>query len=148
MPRWNLYLLEGALSRQQKDELATNVTKLYTAHGIPAFWVNVFFNEYSAEGGGFYSGGKSAHDSIFFHIDHAARGFESEEQRKDFIAAVNAIVRPIFGDQSFKWEFNIYEHPAVNWRINGMIPPVHNPEVLREWTEKDAPIPYDDAVRA
>jgi len=106
------------------------ITKLYTELGIPAFWVNVFFNEFSAEGGGYYSGGKSPHNSISFHIDHAARRFESEEQRGSFIAAVDDIVRPILGEKSFKWEF-IYEHPADNWRINGMVPPVHNPEVLR-----------------
>lgn len=140
MPRWTLYTIEGALSPDEKQSIATQVTNLYSGFGLPAFFVNVFFNEFPP--GGYFCGGKADHQAIFFHIDHAARPFESEEERLGFIEKIDAIVRPIFEPKLFKWEFNVYIHPGDNWRINGMIPPIQKPDVLQQWVEKNQAIPY------
>jgi phenylpyruvate tautomerase PptA (4-oxalocrotonate tautomerase family) len=140
MPRWTIHLLAGSISPEEKDCIAESVTEVYTKMGIPAFWVNVFFHEHSLRG--FYSGGKAQHSSIFFHIDHAARPFKSEEERLGFLDSIDAIMRPVLESKCFKWEFNVYDHPRENWRINGMIPPMDNPEVLQQWFEKNEPIPY------
>ena len=144
MPRWNIYTLEGTLARKDKDTLAEQITALYVSLGIPAFWVNVFFHEMPVSR--FYSGGKAEHNSVFFHIDHAARNFETqpEEVRLGFIKKVNEIAGPILG-KGLKWEYNIYDHPRDNWRINGMIPPMDHPEALKEWVAKDEPVVYDGA---
>ncbi|GAD93505.1 hypothetical protein AOR_1_2252154 [Paecilomyces variotii No. 5] len=143
MPRWTFELAPNTLTKEEKGIIARNVTDLYTSYGIPAFWVNVFFHENGEYN--FYSGGEYPPKAVFFHLDHAAKQVDSEEVRKQFIIKVNDIVRPIFDPKGIKWEYNIYEHPKDNWRINGMIPPVEHPEVLKKWTEKSAPIPYEGA---
>ncbi|KAF7596876.1 hypothetical protein BBP40_011921 [Aspergillus hancockii] len=143
MPRWTFELAPNTLKAEVKGLLARKITNLYTDYGIPAFWVNVFFHENGE--GNFYSGGESPPKAVFFHIDHAASKIESEEVRKEFISKVNDIVRPILEPQGIKWEYNIYEHPRDNWRINGMIPPVDHPGVLKEWREKNAPVYYEGA---
>lgn len=70
--------MAGTLSREDKDQIATQVTKIYTDLGFPAFWINVFFHENKE--GGFYSGGKTPAKAAFFSITHAARQFKSEEE--------------------------------------------------------------------
>jgi phenylpyruvate tautomerase PptA (4-oxalocrotonate tautomerase family) len=140
MPRWTVHSLEGAITREQKDSIAEQVTNLYTKMGIPAFWVNVFFHTHTL--GGFYSGGKAQHNSVFFHIDHAARKWASEEERQMFLGSIDQIMRPVLGGCS-KWEFNVYWHNSDNWRINGMIPPMDRPEILKQWMETDDAIPYE-----
>lgn len=140
MPRWTIHYPAGAISRDDKDQIAEKVAQLYTELGLPAFWVNVFFHEHSD--GSFYAGGKAKHNSVFFHIDHAARKPQSEEARLMFIDRVDGIMRPVLGEKYMKWEFNVYDHPRDNWRINGMIPPMDHPEVLKQWIEKNEPVPY------
>jgi phenylpyruvate tautomerase PptA (4-oxalocrotonate tautomerase family) len=142
MPRWNIYTLEGTISRQDKDKLAEQITALYVDLGIPAFLVNVFFHEMPISR--FYSGGKAEHNSVCLYIDHAARNFDTEpkDMRLNFIKKVNEIASPIHG-KGTKWEYNIYDHPRDNWRINGMIPPMDYPEVLKEWIAKNDPFQYD-----
>jgi hypothetical protein len=62
--------------------------------------------------------------------------------RLNFIKKVNEIASPILG-KGTKWEYNIYEHHRDNWRINGMIPPMDHPEVLKQWVAKNEPVQYD-----
>lgn len=140
MPRWTFELTPGTLSGEEKATIATQATKLYTDHGIPAFLFNLFFHENPL--GCFYSGGKSPPNAVFFVIDHAAREFTSEEVRLAFIERINAIVRPILEPKGVKWEYNIYEHPRNNWRVNGMVPPIDHPEVWQQWVERNEPVPY------
>ncbi|OBT61641.1 hypothetical protein VE03_08381 [Pseudogymnoascus sp. 23342-1-I1] len=130
MPRWTFEIIPGTLSGEEKDTIARQVTEIYTDAGLPAFWVNVFFHENPI--GCFYSGGQSPPNAAFFIIDHAARSFKSEEKRLDFIGRINTIVGPIFEPKGIKWEYNVYEHPRDNWRVNGMIPPMDNPAVLQQ----------------
>jgi phenylpyruvate tautomerase PptA (4-oxalocrotonate tautomerase family) len=140
MPRWTIHSTVGALSASEKDSIAKQVTELYCGLGPPPFFINVFFHDHPV--GNFYSGGELHHNSVFFHIDHAARGFDNQEVRVAFIKKVNSIVEPILGPTQKKWEYNIYEHPKDNWRINGMIPPIDHPEILAQWREKNDALPW------
>ncbi|KAL4796715.1 putative oxalocrotonate tautomerase [Aspergillus venezuelensis] len=140
MPRWTFETNPGALSASEKDTLAQSITSTYAELGIPAFLVNVFFHENPE--GCFYSGGKTPPNTVFFVLDHAARSFPSPEVRLAFIARVNKIVRPILEPKGVKWEYNIYEHPADNWRVNGMVPPVGEEGVWGEWIERNRAVPY------
>lgn len=142
MPRWTFETSPDTLTSPERETLATQITETYVAIGIPAFLVNVFFHELPA--GKFYSGGKASPDAIFFHIDHAASGFPDEDQRLQFIARVNQIVRPILEPKNIKWEYNIYEHPRHNWRVNGMVPPVEHPEVWKQWFDRNEAVRYDE----
>ncbi|KAF9889847.1 hypothetical protein FE257_006937 [Aspergillus nanangensis] len=143
MPRWTFETTPGTFTREEKHTIARKVTDLYTARGVPRFFINVFFHENGEDN--FFSGGKYPPNAVFFHIDHAMSKLPDEEARKEFIAEANAIMKPIMDPKGMKWESNIYEHPRYNWRINGMIPPVEHPEIMKEWTEKDMPIAYEDA---
>ncbi|KAI9933576.1 hypothetical protein ASPWEDRAFT_174736 [Aspergillus wentii DTO 134E9] len=139
MPRWTFETIPDTLSATEKDSLAQHITDIYVELGIPAFLVNVFFHENRV--GCFYSGGRTPPNAIFFGIDHAARTFPSEEARLTFIARINSIVRPILAPKAIKWEYNIYEHPRDNWRVNGMVPPV-DVDGMREWFVKNEPVAY------
>ncbi|QKX59075.1 uncharacterized protein TRUGW13939_06205 [Talaromyces rugulosus] len=135
MPRWTFELAPGTISKEDKAYLAQKITALYTDnYNIPTFWVNVFFHENGE--GNFCSGGITPPNAVFFHLDHAASKIETETRRQEFIQKVNANVKPIFDAKGIKWEYNIYEHPRDNWRINDMIPPMDFPEVLKEWVER------------
>jgi phenylpyruvate tautomerase PptA (4-oxalocrotonate tautomerase family) len=140
MPRWTFETTPDTLSKAEKDTLAKGITDNYVKLGIPAFLVNVFFHENRI--GTFYSGGKTPPNTVFFVIDHAARSFPSEEIRLSFIDSVNAIVEPVLGPKGVKWEYNIYQHPADNWRVNGMIPPVDQEGIWKQWIDQDAAVPY------
>ncbi|OQE21798.1 hypothetical protein PENSTE_c011G02160 [Penicillium steckii] len=142
MPRWTFEYSPDSLSASERETLAQKITETYVEIGIPAFLVNVFFHELPS--GRFYSGGKSQPDAIFFHIDHAASGFPNEDRRLRFIARVNKIVRPILDPKNIKWEYNIYEHPRHNWRVNGMIPPVEYPDIWKQWIERNEAVVYDE----
>lgn len=143
MPRWTFELSPGTITTEEKRTIARKVTDLYIARGVPSFFINVFFHETGEND--FFSGGKYLPGAVFFHMDDAIRKFPDEESRTEFIAEANEIVRPIFEPKGIKWESNIYEHPRYNWRINGMIPPVEYPEVMKEWMEKDMAVPYEGA---
>lgn len=142
MPRWTFEVTPDTLSREEKDKLAQDITDNYVQLGIPAFLVNVFFHENRI--GTFYSGGKTPPNTVFFVLDHAARSFPSEEVRLAFIDSVNRIVEPILGPKGVKWEYNIYEHPADNWRVNGMIPPVQQKDHWEQWMNQNKPVKYGE----
>jgi phenylpyruvate tautomerase PptA (4-oxalocrotonate tautomerase family) len=140
MPRWTFELTPDTLSKAEKDILATGITDGYVKLGIPAFLVNVFFHENRI--GTFYSGGKTPPNIVFFVIDHAARPFPSEEVRLGFIDSINNLVSPILEPKGIKWEYNIYEHPADNWRVNGMVPPVEQENLWQQWIDRNEAVKY------
>ena len=70
--------------------------------------------------------------------------FVSGEQRLALLARVNAIVRPVFQPKGYKWEYNIYEHPARNWRVNGLVPPVERGDTWQQWVDQNNAVPYDE----
>lgn len=142
MPRWTFEVTPDTLTRAEKDTLAQAITNNYVKLGLPAFLANVFFHENRI--GTFYSGGKTPPNTVFFVIDHAARPFPSEEARLAFIDSINHIVEPILSPKGVKWEYNIYEHPADNWRVNGMIPPVQQEELWKKWRDQNAAVKYGE----
>ena len=64
-----------------------------------------------------------------------------------FIDSVNKIVEPVLGPKGVKWEYNIYEHPADNWRVNGMVPPVREEGVWKEWMEREEAVRYGEYLK-
>lgn len=142
MPRWTFETTPDTLSKAEKDTLAKTITDNYVKYDIPAFLVNVFFHENPI--GTFYSGGKTPPNAVFFVLDHAARSFPDEETRLAFIDSINAIVEPILGPKRVKWEYNIYEHPPDNWRVNGMVPPVQQEKLWKEWIDNDEAVKYGE----
>lgn len=142
MPRWTFESTPNTLSVAEKESLARQITAIYVEIGLPAFLINVIFHENPS--GCFFTGGQIASKHIFFHIDHAASPFPSEEFRLSFISRVNKIVKPVFDPKGIEYEYNVYEHPRDNWRVNGVIPPVDYPEIWQQWVEKDRAVIYDE----
>ena len=143
MPRWNIFTTSDLLSKQEKRTIADQVTKIYTSIGFPCFWVNVIFEELPVDN--FYNGGETPSQSVFFYISHAAKGFDSEEERLNFHKGVDEIVRPILEPKGLHWEYNIHGYPPDNWRISGMEPPLPNGEnkqAFKLWQERNEAIPY------
>ncbi|KAL3487473.1 putative oxalocrotonate tautomerase [Aspergillus germanicus] len=145
MPRWTFEVTPDTLSRAEKDHLAQAITDNYVKLGIPAFLVNVFFHENRI--GTFYSGGKTPPNAVFFVLDHAARSFPSEEVRLAYIDSVNRIVEPVLAPKGVKWEYNIYEHPPDNWRVNGMVPPVGQKDIWDQWMKRDEAVRYGEYLK-
>ncbi|KAL6232816.1 hypothetical protein BDW75DRAFT_216679 [Aspergillus navahoensis] len=134
MSRWTFEVTPDTLSRAEKDHLAKAITDNYVKLGIPTFLVNVFFHKNRI--GTFYSGGKTPPNTVFFVLDHAARSFPSEEARFAFIESVR-IVEPVLAPKGVMWEYNIYEHPPDNWRVNGMVPPIQDKDLWEQWMKRD-----------
>ncbi|EWZ28981.1 putative oxalocrotonate tautomerase [Fusarium oxysporum Fo47] len=139
MPRWTFEIIAESLAPSEKSTIAREATKIYTDVGFPKFWVNVFFHENDPNN--FYIGADSS-KNVFLVINHTARTFESVAHRLGFLDRVDTILRPILEPKGLHWEFNIHEHPAQNWRMNGMIPPVNKPDVLQNWVSQNKPVPY------
>jgi hypothetical protein len=55
-----------------------------------------------------------------------------------------SIVEPVLAPKGVKWEYNIYEHPPDNWRVNGMVPPVQDKELWEQLMERDEAVRYGE----
>ncbi|KAL9083805.1 MAG: hypothetical protein Q9165_008364 [Trypethelium subeluteriae] len=140
MPTWNFVLPEGTLAREEKDAIAPKITQIYTDGGLPAFYVHIFFDEYPV--GGYYNGGKTPAKSALLTISHVARHFASEEESSTFHKRVDSILRPVFEPKGLTWEYNVLLPSQDNWRIDGIVPPTaDNPELLKQWAERNAAVP-------
>lgn len=72
------------------------------------------------------------------------RHVHSSPKKKDpsSMKSVDEIVRPLFEPRGIKWEYNVYIFPGDNWRIDGMVPPIHKPEVWTQWVEENRAVEY------
>lgn len=141
MPRWMLEVPHGLLSREEKDNLASQVTKLYTDMGMPKFLINVIINEHPSSG--YYAGAETPAKSVFYTVNHAGKPFDEEEEKGDeFHRRIDNFIRPLLEPKGVKWEYNIYQQPNKHWRVDGLIPPINEPELWKQWVEQDRAIQY------
>ena len=139
MPTWNFVLSAGVLSREEKDTIASKITKIYTNAGLPAFYVHIYFDEYPS--GSYYNGAETPTMTVLLTIGHVAGHFASEKESLSFHDKVDAVLRPSLEPKGLVWEYNVLLPSQANWRINGIIPPTTNDnERLQQWAEKNAPI--------
>jgi phenylpyruvate tautomerase PptA (4-oxalocrotonate tautomerase family) len=85
MPVWRIFYNPSALSADQRQSLAKDVTKLYTEPplGLPAFYVNVLFIPLKENE--FFIGGEPRSNFVRIVIEQIARtmlGPETEEGRQ------------------------------------------------------------------
>lgn len=76
MPMWKIYHPENAFSDEDKQQLAQNITQLYSSF-LPKFYVNVFYHPIAAST--CYIGGQQSNDFVWIAIDHIARSITSTE---------------------------------------------------------------------
>ena len=137
MPLWKFYHPVAAFTADDKKGLAQNITKLYTAVGLPAFYVGVVFQEVAADS--FYIGGEPTNGFVRIWIDHIARTADSAEQRERILKAFNAAIAPYIKDRGLRWEFHIDETPFDLWSIEGFRPPRQGTEDEKRWRTENAP---------
>ena len=150
MPVWDFNLTAGSLSAQEKENLAANITNIYTKIGLPAFYVQVRFHE--AGPSAMFVGGldgpinvnTSQKKYVGIQILHLARTFTTEQSKERFLQIVDQTLNPLFKDKGWHWEYFITEGPRELWKINGIYPPATDSALEKKWKEKNEAV--DPAV--
>lgn len=145
MPLWDFHHTAGGLSVQQKETLVSNITKMYTSAGMPAFYVQVRFQESAPYS--MYMGnqnhsvvGDSETKYAAIQIYHVARTFTSESHKRLFLYGVDRILNPVFEGKGWDWEYWVTESPRELWKVNGIIPPPTGSVAEGKWREANRPI--------
>ncbi|KAB8072799.1 putative oxalocrotonate tautomerase [Aspergillus leporis] len=131
MPLWLIHHSPKILTDEDKHTLAQGITDLYTAAGLPAFYVRIHFHEMPMSDT--FIGGKPHPKSVDLTIYHLARVMTTDEQKKRFLDAVDAILNPVFEPKGIDWEYFVQELPRDLWKINGLVPPEARSEGEKEW---------------
>lgn len=139
MPLHRIYSPEGTFAADEKALIAQNLTKVYTARGLPAFYVDVFFIDIPKDS--FYVGGEQR-SLIRVVSQHLART-TPRENYPDILDRVEAAFAPVFKGRGLDWEFHIEQHERELWRMNGISPPPTNSEEEKLWREKNRPVPFN-----
>ncbi|KAK0711951.1 putative oxalocrotonate tautomerase [Lasiosphaeris hirsuta] len=146
MPLWLVYHPEGIFTSDAKAALAADITSIYTAVGLPAFYVIVNF--ISLPNSSIHVGGKSPSlekPFIRFSVDHIAVHTEGDVKWQARIAArIETKLKPHIADKGYDWEFHVDETPRELWRVNGFVPPPHKSEAERLWAEKNKAVEWQN----
>lgn len=142
MPLWNIFHTEGVFDSQEiRNNLAADITKLYTSSGLPAFYVVVHFIPLPA-GNVFVAGearvGKPFVRLVVEHLAvHRSEGPEGFAER--FSARINEALKPYIADKGYDWEITVNDTPRDFWRFNGIAPPPWKSEAEKMWAQTGRP---------
>ncbi|EAW12149.1 tautomerase family protein [Aspergillus clavatus NRRL 1] len=135
MPRWLIQHSPNTLTPEEKATLASEITKIYTRVGLPAFYVQVHYVEMPPSTA--FIGGEPHPNFVALTIFHLARTMTSEEQVQRFLSRVDAVLTPAFEPKGIDWEYFITETPRHLWKINGLVPPPAGSEEEKVWAEEN-----------
>lgn len=138
MPLWAIHTTGAIFSEQEKQTLANSITKIYTAAGLPPFYVRVRFTEHAV--GTTFSGAEKDTNFVHLQIWHLARTFTGPEHKKAFLKKADAVLNPVMEGKGVDWEYTIDESPRDLWKINGLVPPPAGSEMEKEWVRENRPI--------
>ncbi|KAJ4357862.1 uncharacterized protein N0V89_002439 [Didymosphaeria variabile] len=166
MPLWIIYHPRSTFkSEDEKATLAKDITKIYTAVPLPAFYVNVLFVPLDATS--IYVGGvarPSSHTAangpgqdsnvpfIRVTIQNIARKISdlklipqsrSDEVRDRFLKRVDEALKPHIADKGYDWEYSIEETSRDLWKIQGFVPPMPGSEAESEWAKNNRATEFD-----
>ncbi|GKT46138.1 uncharacterized protein ColSpa_06319 [Colletotrichum spaethianum] len=147
MPLWLVYHPDGTFEDDaSKEALSTDITKIYTSIGLPAFYVVVNFIK--MPGNTMWIGGKKLKKEkpfIRISIDHVAVKLPDEDKAyRELSEGVDATLKPHVADKGYDWEFHIDETEKRLWRINGLVGPPFGSEVEKMWARENRPIPWEN----
>lgn len=131
MPKWVFNYTKGALTLEDKKNLAQGMSNIYTTFGLPSFLAHVHFFELEANN--IWSGGEPSHSFTTITIYHAAANIRNKTEGENFLKALDDVVRPVLKPKGISWESNIYETPRDNWRVQGMAPPNFGSDMMNRW---------------
>ncbi|MBJ9723330.1 tautomerase family protein [Acinetobacter calcoaceticus] len=141
MPMWKIYHPENAFSDEDKQQLAQNITQLYSSF-LPKFYVNVFYHPITAST--CYIGGQESNDFVRIAIDHIARSITSPEAQQQFLNGCTQILNPYVQERGYRWELHVNETSFELWTINGFKPPLPNTKAETKWKAENKPSAYDE----
>ncbi|KAH7696574.1 hypothetical protein AAVH_36355, partial [Aphelenchoides avenae] len=106
MPLHRIYHAVGAFTDEQKHGLAQAITDVYVDKvGLPPFYVNVFFIEIPKSN--FFIGAKPTDKFVRITVQHIARQFENDEQKKGFMDLYEGAIAPFIKERGFDWETSV-----------------------------------------
>ncbi|OSS54733.1 hypothetical protein B5807_01616 [Epicoccum nigrum] len=146
MPLWLVFHPEGTFEdKASKEAFASDVTKIYTGVGLPAFYVVVNFIKMPENTA--WVGGKAASKErpfIRLAIEHIAVHQPNEDEAyKRTANRVDATIKPHIADKGYDWEFHIDETERRLWRINGLYPPPFQSEEEKVWARENRPVVFE-----
>lgn len=107
MPLHRIYHAAGAFTDEQQQGLAQAITDIYVEKvGLPPFYVVVLFVEVAKES--FFIGGEPTDKFVRITVQHIARQFENDEQKKGFLDLYEGTIAPFIKERGFDWE-------VTNW---------------------------------
>jgi phenylpyruvate tautomerase PptA (4-oxalocrotonate tautomerase family) len=163
MPLWQLLTPENAFTSEEKADIASQITNIYSSDWsrenfgfeLPKFYTSVVFHEVKADS--FFVGGESRDNFIQIEVVHIARtnegaaelaGITVEEILRRYFENVNGILKPYTIDRGYEVEFHVETAPFETWQIDAMTPPEPWSEEERRWYEENRSSPYGEYVNA
>ncbi|MDV7357711.1 tautomerase family protein [Rhodococcus oxybenzonivorans] len=158
MPLWQLFTPENAFTSEEKADLASKITNIYSSDWarenfgfeLPRFYTSVVFHEIKADS--FFVGGESRDKFVQIEVVHIARtnegaaalaGITVEEILRRYFENVNGLLEPYIADRGYECEFHVETAPFETWRIDGMTPPPPHSAAERRWFEDNRSSPYN-----
>ncbi|KAK7914546.1 hypothetical protein PG985_012249 [Apiospora marii] len=153
MPLWEIFhSMDAFTGPLDTTWLAGNITKLYAAQALPAFYVNVLFFPMQA-GSYFVSGapanrlpgygeGQVARDKPYVRISiqHIAiHCNEDQDKVNAMLERIDNVLRAHIEEKSYDWEYNVLEPDRAKWEINGIKPPQHPSDEEQKWFRDGKP---------
>jgi phenylpyruvate tautomerase PptA (4-oxalocrotonate tautomerase family) len=130
MPLYACFIQEGALSREQKAEIAREITRIHCdLTGAPPSFVHVRFHT-MAPGDG-YTGGKSAKSAV---VDASIRAGRPQEVKTQLLQELSAMYQRVSGIPEWDLVVALREVPAHDVMEAGHILPEPSEEAA--WLEK------------
>ncbi|KAJ5622961.1 hypothetical protein N7490_011566 [Penicillium lividum] len=147
MPLWQIYHPPGTFEDNvSKQALATDITKIYTGVGLPAFYVVVQFIQ--LQDSDVWVGGTSGTEKPFIRVvitQIAVRLPDDDVAYRRNTMRIDNALKPHIQDKGYNWEYHVDETERRLWKINGMIPPPLKSEEEKMWVRENRPVPYDGA---
>ncbi|KKY14069.1 hypothetical protein UCDDS831_g08489 [Diplodia seriata] len=145
MPLWRIFHPDNTFTtKEERDALSSDITKIYTSAGLPAFYVVVIFNTVPAEK--MYVGGVSNDkgEAPFIRIvyENIARRQPDDKSKSGFLSRIDATLKPHIADKGYDWEYHGLETDRALWKIQGLVPPATNTEAEQLWVKENKAIPY------
>ncbi|KAF4470108.1 hypothetical protein FALBO_2990 [Fusarium albosuccineum] len=142
MPLWNIYHIEGIFESEDiRNQLARDITKLYTAGGLPGFYVVVQFIPLPASNVYVAAEVRTHKPFVRLVVQHMAvhrhEGIDNFATR--FSDLINAALKPYIADKGYDWEITVSDTPRDFWRFNGIAPPPWRSEDEKVWAKNGYP---------
>ncbi|KAK4172677.1 putative oxalocrotonate tautomerase [Triangularia setosa] len=148
MPLWLVFHPPGTFTTpDSKKALTDDITKIYTAGGLPAFYVVVNF--IALPEGNIFIGGENISQRskpfIRFVAEHIAVHVTKDAERQArTIKRIDEALKPHVADKGYDWEWHVDETPRGLWKINGLVPPPFGSKAEKEWAELNKPVPWEE----